>query len=248
MDILIETAERVRHCRIDRPQRRNAYDRATALAMTAALREAAEDPACGAILISGTGPCFCAGSDLKELAGHTPAEMAAIEEAKAGLARAIQHLDLPVVAAVHGYALGGGVSLAAACDVVVSDADTIWHMPEVLNGWLPPWGIDPVVGRCGPVRSRQVLWGAARMDAAAAAAAGLVDQICPPGQALETARERAKALARLPPLALRSVKAFIRAWPGRTPEQADAAASAIFTAHAATPAARATLDRFGARP
>ena len=248
MSLLISTDGRIRHLRIDRPSRRNALDRATALALTVALHQAAADPGIGAVVLAGTGPCFCAGSDLKELAGKSPAEMAAMETTKATLARTIAALELPVVAAVHGYALGGGAALAAACDAVVSDTDAGWHMPEVVNGWIPPWGLHPLLARCGSLRARQLLWAPTRIDGAAAAQLGLVDQCCPTGQALAVASRQAVAWAALPPAASRSIKPYLRDIAERSAAEADALASSLFTAHCATPEALTTFSRFGAKP
>lgn len=247
MGAQVTTASSVWHFRIERPARRNAIDSATATNLAFMLREADADPRCEVALLYGQSDWFCAGSDLKELAGQAPQRMAQIEQAKAELARTIQEIDLPVIAAVRGLALGGGVSLAAACDHVVSEGSVRWQMPEVANGWLPPWGIEPVIARCGSVRARTVLWGAKPMSTAQAAALGLVDTVCADGQALQVAEAIALDWASLPTQARQSVKRYLRAHSGSTPEQADAAASTLFVEHCSTPAAQHTLARFGVK-
>ncbi len=191
MPILRIMSASVCQLHIDRPSRRNAIDSESAGELSAHLQSAQADPDCAVVVISGIGPCFCAGSDLKELAGQQPSRLADIEKTKAALARTIQDIDVPVIAAVHGYALGGGVFLAAACDVIISDTQAFWHVPEVVNGWLPPWGIQPLVDRCGPIRVRQLLWARERMDATAAHHIGLVDRLCEPGRALDVALQQA---------------------------------------------------------
>ncbi|TSD57070.1 enoyl-CoA hydratase/isomerase family protein [Variovorax sp. KBS0712] len=243
----IQTGSGVWHFRIERPSRRNAIDSKTAVEIAAALREADEDPRCAVALLYGEADWFCAGSDLKELAGQTGARMAQIEHAKAALARTIYEIDLPVIAAVRGFALGGGVSLAAACDHVVSEISAKWHMPEVLNGWIPPWGIQPVIDRCGAVRARNVLLGASAMTAPQARSIGLVDTVCEDGEAITSAEALAEAWASLPPPARRSIKRFLREHHLSTPADADAAASELFVTHCATSAAQATLSRFGVK-
>lgn len=247
MGIHVSTPSSVRHFRIERPERRNAIDSATAGNLALMLREADADPRCAVALLYGQSDWFCAGSDLKELAGQAPQHMAQIEQAKAELARTIQEIDLPVIAAVRGLALGGGVSLAAACDHVVSEDSVRWQMPEVANGWLPPWGIAPVIARCGIVRARTVLWGAKPMSTVQAAALGLVDTACADGQALHVAEAMALDWASLPARARQSVKRYLRTCSASKPEQADAAASALFVEHCGTPAAQHTLARFGVK-
>ncbi|MEK7411953.1 MAG: enoyl-CoA hydratase/isomerase family protein [Planctomycetota bacterium] len=232
---------------IDRPTRRNAIDSETANELAEQLRQANADPNCAVVVIAGVGPCFCAGSDLKELAGQQPSRLAEVERVKAALARTIQDIDVPVIAAVHGYALGGGCSLATACDLVVSDAQTFWHMPEVLNGWLPPWGIQPLIDRCGPVRARHLLWARERINGAAAHELGLVDRLSEPGRVLEVALQQANDWAALPAIARRSVKPYLRTTRGFSPRDADAYASDQFEAHCASAAAQNTLKRFGAK-
>lgn len=243
----VTTTSPIHHFRIERPSRRNAIDSATAKNLAYMLREADADPSCAVAILHGEGAWFCAGSDLKELAGQTPDAMALIEHHKAELGRTIQEIDLPVIAAVRGFALGGGVSLAAACDHVVSEESATWHMPEVLNGWIPPWGIQPVIGRCGAIRARSVLWGASAMTTLQAAALGLVDTACPDGQALEVAGNLARGWASLPAVARQSIKRYLREHQASTPGAADEAASALFVKHCAAPAAQHTLSRFGVK-
>lgn len=235
------------HFRIERPSRRNAIDSSTANALAASLRAASEDKRCAVAVLYGQDDWFCAGSDLKELAGQSGEQMARIEFAKAALARTLYDIDLPVIAAVRGFALGGGLSLAAACDHVVSEDNARWHMPEVLNGWIPPWGIQPVIDRCGAVRARNVLLGANPMSASQAKSIGLVDTLCADGQALATALELAESWARLPAAARRSIKRFLREHHASTPAEADAAASELFVQHCASDAAQTTLSRFGVK-
>lgn len=229
---------------IERPQRRNALDSTTARSLAAMLRDANGHPDCRCAILTGVGGWFCAGSDLKELAGRTSAQMAEIESAKADLAQTIADVDVPVIAAVSGYALGGGLSLAAACDYVVADADSLWQMPEVSNGWLPPWGIEPVMRRCGEVAAKHVLWGIERLSGQQAHDLGLVDIVCPPGQSLARAKALADSIALLPPVSAKSVKAYQRSPERAHTRSADALASGTFQEHCGTDVAHLTLARF----
>lgn len=229
---------------IDRPSRRNAVDSTTAKNLAFMLQEANANPNCHCAILTGAGGWFSAGSDLKELTGCTPGEMAVIESTKAELARIICDVDIPVIAAVSGFALGGGLSLAAACDYVVADANSVWRMPEVANGWLPPWGIEPVIRRCGEVAARHIIWGTESLDAREAQLIGLVDIVTPPDGARDRAGELAEKLSSLPPAAVRSVKAYQRSSDRASMSSADHLASLAFQAHCVTAQALHTLTKF----
>ncbi len=141
---------------IDRPSRRNSLGLQLIEELTAELDRADRDPATRVIVLTGSAPGFCAGSDLKELAGMDLAGMGAHEARTAALARSIALMNKPVVAGIEGFALGGGFVLAVSCDVVVSELSTRWHLPEVTIGWIPPWGIQALVARVGPVTARRL--------------------------------------------------------------------------------------------
>ncbi len=230
---------------IDRPSRRNAVDSITAKNLAFMLQEANAHPNCHCAILTGAGGWFSAGSDLKELAGCTAEQMVSIESAKAELARVIGEVDIPVIAAVSGFALGGGLSLAAACDYVVADLNSKWQMPEVANGWLPPWGIEPVIRRCGEVAARHILWGAESLDGREAQSIGLVDIVTHPDGARDRAKKLAEKIASLPPVSVRAVKAYQRSSDRTSMNCADDLASRTFQAHCATDQARLTLSRFG---
>jgi enoyl-CoA hydratase/carnithine racemase len=229
---------------IDRPSRRNAVDSTTAKNLSFMLEEANANPHCHCVIFRGSGGWFSAGSDLKELAGCTPTDMAAIESSKAELARTIGEVNIPVIAAVAGFALGGGLALAAACDYVIADANSKWQMPEVANGWLPPWGIEPVIKRCGEFAARHIFWGAEPLDAHEAHRLGLVDIVTGPDGAQERAEKLADRIAQLPSTAVRSVKAYQRSADRKSAVEADQLASQEFQLHCATTQAQLTLNKF----
>ncbi|MGB3290235.1 MAG: enoyl-CoA hydratase/isomerase family protein, partial [Burkholderiaceae bacterium] len=127
---------------IDRPNRRNALSEETVLTLKRHLKEIEADPSIRATILTGSAPGFCAGSDLKELGNMDLAGMCE-HEADTGLfCRSISQMRKPVIAAVEGFALGGGFVLASSCDLIVSSASCRWHLPEVQIGWIPPWGLE----------------------------------------------------------------------------------------------------------
>lgn len=228
---------------IDRPRRRNALDHATVAALRARFAALDSDPAVSAIVLGGTAPGFCAGSDLKELATLDRDGMAEHEAETAAFARALTFLSKPVVAAVSGFALGGGFILAASCDVVATEPAARWHLPEVTNGWIPPWGLTVLSARCGPVAARRLTWGARPVDGGEAHRLGVADILA--DNALEAAVEEAQALARLPAEAVASTKRFFARQVMAQGEAEDMEANRLFVEDCRSAAAAATFQRFG---
>lgn len=233
--------------RLNRPARRNALGHEMIAGLDRGLEEADNDPSVRAVVIAAAPPAFCAGSDLKELGALTVAGMCRHEAETARVARRIGYIGKPVIAAVEGFALGGGFILAASCDVVVSATDTRWHLPEVQNGWLPPWGLQALTARVGPVRARWLTWGAEPIDGLRAASIGLVDHIAEPGQAFARALAIAMSFWNLPAGAVASTKRYFEPMVMEDSERQDALAGRTFAADCADPVAQAVLSRFAVR-
>lgn len=229
---------------IDRPQRRNALGSELMAQLGSALASTERDNNVRSIVLTGTSPAFCAGSDLKELAGLSIAEMCHHESVTAAFARAMGYRAKPVIAAVEGYALGGGFILAASCDIVVSASNARWHLPEAPNGWLPPWGLMALIARVGPVRARRLTWGAKPIDAVEAERIGLVDDLAEPGTALAHAIQVARDLAAVPPEAIASTKRFFEPFIMADAERLDEVASREFALNCESPSSRKTFERF----
>ena len=157
---------------LNRPASRNAMSARLVDEMLAAL---ATDAEIGALVLTGTGRGFCAGSDLAGLAMMGASEKSAFETASGLLARRIMAHPLPVLAAVHGFAIGGGLTLAAACDIVVTSVEAKWSLPEVPIGLFPAWGLEAVALRVGRPAARRLAWGIDMISGEAAVAMGLAD-------------------------------------------------------------------------
>lgn len=229
---------------LDRAARRNALGTESMQALSAALRAADTNEAVRAIVLAGAAPAFCAGSDLKELGGLSIPQMCDHEAETAAVARSIGFLSKPVVAAVEGYALGGGFILAVSCDVVVSAENARWHLAEVTNGWLPVWGLQALTARVGPVRARLLTWGAEPIDGREALRLGVADAVAPAGDVLARATALAEGLAKLPPEAVASAKRFFEPFVMADAERLDAVSSRMFARDCESSAAKATLSRF----
>jgi enoyl-CoA hydratase/carnithine racemase len=231
---------------IDRPARRNSICVELVQTLRAAFRRCDGDPQVKAIVLTGVAPGFCAGSDLKELATLDLAGMSAHEGDTAAMAREIALLETPVVAAVDGFALGGGFVLAASCDVVVTARTTRWHLPEVTIGWIPPWGIETLIARLGPVTARRLTWGSEALDGVEAHRVGVADYLAA-GDVVAEALAIAGRLAALPAPAVAATKRYFSLAAARQGEAGDAVANRMFIENCGHEVAKSTLKKFGVK-
>ena len=241
----VTSSGRVAVLTLNRPERRNAMSDGLIAKMADALRACDADPAVGAIVLRGAVPGFCAGSDLKYIGRLSLDAMCRFEADTGAMARLMGFLDKPVVAAVEGFAMGGGFILAVSCDVIVTSRDARWHLPEVPIGWLTPWGLQALIARVGPVRARNLCFGVAPFDGVEAVRLRVADHAAAPGEALSEAIRCAQRLAELPAAAAVATKrAFAPPIMGQA-EAHDAAANRMFAENCRHPTAIATLNRYG---
>jgi len=191
--------------RLDRPK-----VNALSVELLGQLRETAEelraDPP-GAVVVWGGEHVFAAGADISELRQGTPGQVA--QSIHAAL-DALSSLPRPVVAAVNGYALGGGLEVALACDLRICAEDAALGLPEILLGIIPGGGGTQRLPRLvGPARAKELVFTGRRVKAEEALAIGLVDQVVAPESVLDTALELAGSLARGPLAALAAAKEAI---------------------------------------
>jgi enoyl-CoA hydratase/carnithine racemase len=229
----------------DRPQRRNAMDGGLVARAVETFRALDADPETGAIVLRGSAPGFCAGSDLKFIGRLSLEEMCRFEADTGAMARTLALMDKPVVAAVEGFAMGGGFILAVSCDLVVTARDARWHLPEVPIGWLTPWGLQALIARVGPVRARALCFGIAPFDGDEALRLRVADHVASPGEALGAAIARAQRLVALPARAAAATKHFYAGPVADRAETLDALANRMFADNCRHPSALATLNRYG---
>ena len=203
---------------IDRPQGRNALDGQGWLGVAAAARSHQADPAVRTILLQSTGSVFCAGGDVDWMRRAEPSELSAVAAALDALAA----VGKPVVARVQGPAYGGGVGLAAACDLVVASSQARFQMSEVRLGVAPALVSRALIGRVGAARFRAWALTGRAVGADEALAVGLVDVVCAPERLDGAIDEVCQSLCAGEPEALASVK---RLFPAGLP--ADAAAAEL---------------------
>lgn len=198
-----EVRGRVLVVTIDRPARRNAIDRATADGLSAALDRLDDDPELWCGVLTGTGGYFCAGSDLT--AHH---DYVTPRGGEYGVVRRVRRT--PLVAAVEGFALGGGMEIALACDLVVAASDARFGLPEVRIGLLPTCGALFRGPRALPVNvARELVLTGEPMPAQRAHDLGFVNAVTEPGGALDGAVALAERICANAPLAVQACVAAI---------------------------------------
>lgn len=199
---------------LNRPDQINAINNDIRGGVPAALARLDADPAIRVIVIRGAGPRgFCAGADIKE--SHGPETSLQINLRKQGV-RWIESLDRtakPVIAALHGYCMGGGMELALACDIRFASPDVVLALPETGLGLIPGGGGTQRLPRVvGPGRALDILLTGSRMGAEEARAIGLVTRVATTPESLLTeVRELAAQIAAKPPVATAFVKKAARA-------------------------------------
>jgi enoyl-CoA hydratase len=209
--LLVERDGPVATLRIDRPAKRNALDAGLLDALQAALLQIAKDRDVRAVILTGGESVFAAGVDIGSFAaapGVANAYRAA--EARARCWEALIHLPQPTIAAVAGYALGGGCELALACDLRLAAESARFGQPEVRLGLIPGAGGTQRLPRLiGATRAKELIFFGDAIDAQEAYRLGLVNRVVPVDRLLAEAREWALRLAALPPLALAMAKQAI---------------------------------------
>ena len=191
---------------IDRPAVLNALDFETLAQLTEALEAYDADPACRCIVITGAGErAFAAGADIGEMVEATPVTL----EASNVFARweRIRRVRTPIVAAVRGYALGGGCELAMACDIVVAAEDAVFGQPEIKLGIIPgAGGTQRLTRALGKAKAMELILTGADLPAREAYARGLVSRLVPREETVPAALALAAQIAAMPPLAVRAAK------------------------------------------
>ena len=210
--LLFEVRDAVATITINRPEKLNALNAEVMAALDAALDAARLDDEVGVVIVTGAGEkAFIAGADIGELSKLTPVE--GREHALRGQAvvAKLESLGKPVIAAVNGYALGGGCELALACTIRIASENARFGQPEVKLGIIPGYGGSQRLARVvGEGRAMQLCLTAEQIDAAEAHRIGLVNRVVPAGGALAAAKEMAKAILANGPVACRYVLEAVR--------------------------------------
>jgi enoyl-CoA hydratase/carnithine racemase len=204
-NLLCSTTGSIATIVINRPAVRNALNAATIEELRAAFEALREDSGVRVVIVTGSGEkAFVAGADIAEIAGLNPKEGEAFARRGQSMFDAIEHLDKPVIAAVNGYALGGGCELALACTIRVASENAMFGQPEVKLGIIPGYGGTQRLPRLvGKGRALELLLTGAMVSASEALRIGLVNHVVPQSELQSATETLAKKIMGNAPQAVR---------------------------------------------
>jgi enoyl-CoA hydratase/carnithine racemase len=207
--VRLEHSDGIGVIRLERPPM-NALNRQVQEELRAAATAASEDGEVRAVIVYGGEKVFAAGADIKEMADMSYVDMAARATALTGAFDAVARIPKPVVAAITGYALGGGCELALACDWRVVAQDAKLGQPEIKLGIIPGAGGTQRLSRLvGPARAKDLIFSGRMVGAEEALRIGLADRVVPAADVFSTARELVQQYVGGPAQALRAAKLAI---------------------------------------
>jgi len=207
--VRLETKDGIGTIRLDRPPM-NALNTQVQEELRAAATQAAGDDEVRAVIVYGGEKVFAAGADIKEMAEMSYVDMSARAGALSSAFDTVARIPKPVVAAVAGYALGGGCELALACDWRVAAADAKLGQPEIKLGIIPGAGGTQRLARLvGPARAKDLVFSGRMVDSGEALRIGLVDRVVPAGEVYAAAVELVTPYLNGPAQALRAAKLAI---------------------------------------
>jgi len=206
--ILTETRGRVGLITLNRPQVMNALNHQLVIEVMDALEAFDKDDHAGAMVITGNEKAFAAGADIKEMANQS-AQQIKDSDHVAAFSR-IMKIQKPVIAAVSGYALGGGCELAMSCDMIVASESAKFGQPEITIGVIPgAGGTQRLTRAVGKAIAMEMIFNNRTLSAQEAYQFGLVNRVVPVDQFLNEALELAEEIAARAPVAVRAAKKMI---------------------------------------
>ncbi len=211
-NVLIEIDGRVALVTINRPDKLNALDAQTRGELVDAFTEFQDDPEVRVIILTGAGEkAFVAGADIKEFEGRAPLDQFTVMKRRS-VFQAADEFPKPVIAAINGFCLGGGLELAMACDIRIASASAKLGQPEVNLGIIPGGGGTQRLPRLvGLGNALRLLYTGQIIGAEEAQRIGLVEEVVEPDRLMDACSELAHAIAEKSPVALRLIKESVRA-------------------------------------
>lgn len=202
-NVLVDVQGRVGIVTIDRPEALNALNPKVLRELDEAFAALASNRDVRAIILTGTGKAFVAGADVRAMANQTPIESLQMTSLGQNVVRKIELLSKPVIAAVNGFALGGGCEIALACDLILAAESATFALPEVGLGIHPGFGGTQRLPRLiGPVRAKELIFTGERITAHQAEKIGLANKVVQDAELLPEALRIARKIAEMAPLAV----------------------------------------------
>ena len=205
--VVVETDGPVAILRMSRPAAMNALNTDVLEDLHAALEKVEADPMVRVVVLTGEGNAFVAGADIKEMVTKTPLEARAFTQLGHRVFRRIEEMDTIVIAAINGYALGGGMEMALACDIILASEKARMGLPEVGLGIHPGFGGTQRLPRSvGRWKAKELILTAKQLSAGEAKELGLVNEVYPADRLLEEAKKMAHRIASQGPVAIKLAK------------------------------------------
>lgn len=225
--LILDREDKVGRITLNRPEKRNALSADLRYEIDQALGELGEDEGISVAVITGAGPAFCAGFDTTEFSITDPEFQKKADESAARYHYHLQHFRKPIVAAINGPALAGGLDLAVLCDVRIAAENAVFGHPEIKFG--APALYAPLAELIGSSLARDLCLTGRRIDAQEAHRIGLVSRVVPLERLAEEAMSTAQLIAEAPAATLSGIKGMIvGGYPWRFPEPGAAPASGLF--------------------
>jgi len=240
-DILTERSGNILRIQLNRPEKKNAMTNDMYVILAELLDAAAKDEQIRVVLWHGAGDSFCAGNDVADFLKTPPGS----GMPQAPLMKALVNFDKPLVAAVHGSAIGGGATMLTHCDFVYAGESAKFQVPFVNIGLVPEFGSSySLPARLGHLRASELILMGQPFDAARAAELGLVTRVVPDKDLLATATKTAQQLAAKPEEALRTSKKLLKRSARGPVEEAIRVENETFAALLQSPDAKEALTAF----
>lgn len=212
MDVVrIEMRGPVAVLTFDRPKVLNALDAETLEALLARCQEVSSRGESRALVLTGEGRAFAAGADIAQMRAHSAAQAEAFARLGHRVGEALESLSIPTIAAVGGFALGGGCELALACDWIYASSSARFGQPEVGLGLIPGFGgTSRLVRRVGPAWAKELVLSGEPIDADLALRIGLVNRLYEPDDLLDASVRMGEVIASKGPVAVAQAKRVIQ--------------------------------------
>ena len=194
----------------NRPAVLNAMNTETVQELGAAMSELEQNPQVRVIILTGAGRAFIAGADISEISSKTPAQAREYSELGQRVMHLIQNLKQPVIAAVNGFALGGGTEVVLSCDISIASEQARFGLPEATLGVIPGWGGTQRAARLiGTAKAKELIFTGEIIDARRAFEIGLINRVVPHEQLMAVVMGLAQKIGECGPLALSVTKKVI---------------------------------------
>lgn len=209
--ILYEKSEGIATITLNRPDALNAFSREVIDEVLQALADIEKDDTVRVVVLTGAGEkAFSAGADIKSMIGMNALKARELSLMGGKLCHALENLEKPVIAAINGYALGGGLEVAMACDIRIAAENARMGQTEINIGLIPGWGGTQRLTRLvGKTKAKELVFTGRIIDAKTAEQLGILNMVVPADKFRETVRQFATELAQKAPVAIKVAKALI---------------------------------------